>query len=69
MKINKDDMVYTGINTIRDHIKIKSQITIGNIHIENTKHFNWLQKKMWKILLGAEIKDCDIERDEWGRMV
>ena len=64
-----DNIVYTNTNTIKNTTKIKSQIKIGNIYIENPKHFNWLQKKMWKILLGVEIEDYEIERDAWGRII
>lgn len=36
----------------------KSKIMIGsNTVIFNDRHFNWLQKKMWKILLGIKIED------------
>jgi hypothetical protein len=37
----------------------KSKMTIGAITIYNTKHFNWLQKRMWKILLGIKIEDVE----------
>ena len=38
--------------------KPNSKITIGNnITVFNEKHFNWFQKKMWKILLGIKIED------------
>ena len=38
--------------------KPKSKIMIGsNTIIFNDRHFNWLQKKMWKILLGIKIED------------
>ena len=38
--------------------KPKSKIMIGsNTVIFNDRHFNWLQKKMWKILLGIKIED------------
>lgn len=39
--------------------ELKSKMTFGAITIFNTKHFNWLQKKMWKILLGIEIEDVE----------
>lgn len=38
--------------------KPKSKIMIGsNTVIFNDRHFNWLQKKMWQILLGIKIED------------
>lgn len=37
--------------------KIKSCLQAGDLTIMNTKHFNWLQKKMWKIFFGFDIKD------------
>lgn len=37
--------------------KYQSSMEIGNITINNIKRFNWLQKKIYKLLLGIEIKD------------
>lgn len=37
--------------------KYKSKITSGTYTIYHTEHFNWLQKRMWKILLGIKIED------------
>ena len=37
--------------------KYKSIIEIGNVKVNNIKHFNWIQKFFWKILLGIKIKD------------
>ena len=37
--------------------KYQSSMIIGNITINNIRKFNWLQKKMFKFLLGIEIKD------------
>lgn len=43
--------------------KPKSKIMIGsNTIIFNDRHFNWFQKKMWKILLGIKIEDCKEDR-------
>lgn len=39
--------------------KYKSEMIIGNITINNIKHFNWLQKLMFKMLFGIKIKDID----------
>lgn len=37
--------------------KYRSSMIIGNMTINNIKKFNWLQKKMFKIFFGIEIKD------------
>ena len=37
--------------------EIKSCLQAGNLTIMNTKHFNWFQKKMWKLFLGFNITD------------
>jgi len=41
--------------------KYKAEIIIGNIKVYNTKHFNWVNRMFWKILLGIDIKSVDIE--------
>lgn len=35
----------------------KSILSFGNITINSTKHFNWFQKIMYKVLLGIKIVD------------
>lgn len=37
--------------------KYKSIMEIGNAKVNNIKHFNWIQKLFWSILLGIKIKD------------
>lgn len=37
----------------------KSILEIGNIKIYNTKKFNWLQRKMFKIFFGIEINNLE----------
>lgn len=37
--------------------KYKSIMEIGNVKVNNIKHFNWMQKLFWNILLGIKIKD------------
>lgn len=37
--------------------KYKSIMEIGNVKANNIKHFNWIQKLFWSILLGIKIKD------------
>jgi hypothetical protein len=32
-----------------------SEIRFSDIIVETKHHFNWLQKKMWKIFFGADI--------------
>lgn len=39
--------------------KEKSLLKIGYIIIYLENKFNWLQKKMFKLLLGIEIEDLD----------
>ena len=40
--------------------KPKSKIMIGsNTIVFNDRHFNWLQKKMWRLLLGIKIEDVE----------
>ena len=37
----------------------KSKMIVGNINIYQEKHFNKLQKIMWKIFFGVEIIDTN----------
>ena len=39
--------------------KIKSHLTIGNMVIHNTHHFNWFECKMWKLFFGFEIENVE----------
>jgi hypothetical protein len=39
--------------------KTKSHLKIGNLTIYNTHHFNWLERKMWKLLLGFDIENVE----------
>lgn len=41
--------------------KYKSEMNVGDIKVMNTKHFNWINKIFWKMLLGIEIKDVEVE--------
>ena len=43
--------------------KYQSSMIIGNITINNIRKFNWLQKKMFKLLLGIEIVE-KVDNDE-----
>lgn len=39
--------------------KVKSYLTVGNLVIHNTHHFNWFERKMWKLLLGFDIENVE----------
>lgn len=43
----------------------RSTLIIGNMQINNIKHFNWFQKLMWKLFLGIKIIDLEkSDKDE-----
>lgn len=39
--------------------KTKSHLKVGNLVIHNTHRFNWLERKMWKLLLGFDIENVE----------
>lgn len=39
--------------------KTKSHLKIGNLTIHNTHHFNWLERKMWKLFFGFDIENVE----------
>lgn len=39
--------------------KTKSHLRVGNMVIHNTHHFNWLERKMWKLFFGFEIENVE----------
>ena len=39
--------------------KTKSHLKVGNLIIHNTHRFNWIERKMWKLLLGFDIENVD----------
>lgn len=39
--------------------KYYSILIIGNMKIRNTKKFNWLQRKMFKLVFGIEINNLE----------
>lgn len=43
--------------------KYKSTMVIGNIIVNNIKHFNWLQKLMFKIFFGIKIEDIRKDKE------
>lgn len=42
--------------------KNRSILYIGNMTIYNTKHFNWLNKIMFRIFFGIKIEDIKEEK-------
>lgn len=44
--------------------KTKSHLKIGNMVIYNTYHFNWFQRKMWKLFFGFEIENVKENNNE-----
>lgn len=55
------ESTFCGNNTIEFGVGLenKSHLKIGNLVIHNTHHFNWLERKMWKLLLGFEIENVE----------
>lgn len=74
--IDKDSVAYADIseyqstfygnNTIEIGVgsENKSRLTVGNLVIYNTHHFNWLERKMWKLLLGFDIENVEGNKNE-----
>lgn len=52
---------YLYLNTCNhfDITNYKSKIIIGNLEIANIKHFNKLNKLMFKYLFGVKIEDIE----------
>lgn len=44
--------------------KAKTLIEIGYIKIYLKNHFNWFQKKMWKLILGIKITDIKESKEK-----
>ncbi len=44
--------------------KAKTLLKIGYIRIYLTNHFNWLHKKLWKLLLNIEIENVNKQVEE-----
>lgn len=44
--------------------KTKSLLKVGNMIIHNTHHFNWFQRKMWKLFFGFEIENVKENNNE-----
>lgn len=49
------------IAEVKFNITYKSKIQVGNFTIYNEKHFNKLQKIMWKLLLGIKIENVNVK--------
>lgn len=39
--------------------KPKSVMKCGNITVNNEQSFNWFQRKMWKLLLGFDVRNLE----------
>ena len=44
--------------------KTRSLLKIGNMVIYNTHHFNWFQRKMWKLFFGFEIENVKENKND-----
>ena len=57
----QDESVFYGNDTIEIGVGLenKSRLTVGNLVIYNTHRFNWLERKMWKLLLGFDIENVE----------
>ena len=42
----------------------KSHLKVGNLTIHNTHRFNWIERKMWKLLLGFDIENVEENKNE-----
>ena len=51
--------ITTGDVVIRLNDNNKSLLEIGNIKIYNTKKFNWIQRKMFKLFFGIKINNLE----------
>lgn len=56
-----NESTFYGNNTIEIGVgsENKSCLMVGNLVIYNTHHFNWLERKMWKLLLGFDIENVE----------
>ena len=59
LKLNNNltTKITTGDVVIKLNDNNKSMLEIGNIKIYNTKKFNWLHRKMFKIFFGIKIEN------------
>lgn len=39
---------------------IKSIMKCGDVHVHNTRRFNWFQRLMWKWCFGVEIENVEV---------
>ena len=52
-----DELIRIDSKEVLEITKYKSSMIIGNMKINNIKHFNWLQKLMFKIFFGIKIEN------------
>ena len=55
--MNKVTMTKTELKVEIIEPKPKSKLLVGDMTIYNTKHFNWLNRIMFKIFFGVTIKN------------
>ena len=68
-KLNNTESLYgySNLSELSSHMveigislpKTKSHLKVGNLVIHNTHHFNWFERKMWKLLLGFDIENVE----------
>ena len=56
---SNNDFGYDTINIGYSLPKTKSRLKVGNLVIYNTHYFNWLERMMWKLLLGFDIENVE----------
>lgn len=56
--------ITTGDVLIKLNDNNKSILEIGNIKVYNTKKFNWLQRKMFKIFFGIKINNLESKGED-----
>jgi hypothetical protein len=61
--VEQGENTFYGNDTLEFGVGVehKSRLTVGNLVIYNTHHFNWLERKMWKLLLGFDIENVKEE--------
>ena len=59
--VPSDDAYFYGNDTIEIGVGLehKSRLKVGNLVIHNTHHFNWLERMMWKLLLGFDVENVE----------
>lgn len=62
----KDELIRVDFKENLNIENYHSALIVGNIRINNIKHFNWFQKKMWKLFFGIKIIDLEKSDKEWN---